>query len=90
MRRYEDDTISAQLQARIATDFGTLPCYQLKSSDPSWELRSLVNFQDDAGQIVDVGFYSEHSTISANVIRDYLNTMFRAKLIPPHAIPRPQ
>lgn len=83
LRRFEDATISAQFQDRIATDFGNVSCYQLQSSDPLWHLRSLVIYPDAAGQIVNIGFYSHRSSISSTVIRDYLNTMFRAKLITP-------
>ena len=81
LRRYADSTISVQGTDRIATDFGSVPVYRLQSSDPDWQLRSLAIFQDTGGQIVNVGFYSARSSVSPKVIRDYLNTMYRGKLI---------
>lgn len=82
LRRHDDSTIAVQHEFKIATEFGNVPCYQLQSSDPLWQLRSLVIYQDTDAQIVNVGFYSQRSPIPPPVIRDYLNTMFRAKLIP--------
>lgn len=82
LRRHDDSTIAVQDEFKIATEFGNVPCYQLQSSDPLWHLRDLVVYQNAAGQIVSIGFYSQRSSVSPAIIRDYLNTMFRAKLIP--------
>lgn len=82
LRRHDDSTIAVQHEFKIAAEFGNVPCYQLQSSEPLSHLRALVVYQDAAGQIVNIGFYSPRSSVSPAIIRDYLNTMFRAKLIP--------
>jgi hypothetical protein len=82
LKRYDDSSILARVQSRLATDFGNIPCYHLQSTDHLWRLRSLVIYKDASGQIVNIGFYSVRSTIPSKIICDYLNTMFRARLIP--------
>ncbi len=87
LRRYDDSTVSAHFQANIVTPHGTFSCYRLQSSDPNWNLRSLVMYRDSAGEVVSVGFYSKIALVPPETVQSYLSAMLDAKLIPPREEP---
>jgi hypothetical protein len=81
LHRYDDSTVKVKETDRMRTSFGDIPRYHLTSTDPLWRLRYLLFYQDNNGDIEDIGFYSEDPTIEASVVRSYLERMHRAKLI---------